>query len=475
VPDVPYDDIIASLENQGLSEEEINKVLTALRDMEKNRETRPTDDELDEEENDEDKDRDEDGEPDEEGKPEKLAENKKPKNPMKPVPSPEPPNSQRYEPEHGMEEFAPECVEIFNPRLGRDKRGKTFDRCDHKGKDGYALDFQNQGLERFEISDAPPRDAVRYAANMEIKVDSVNFTFLYLPASDVVITDFKVLDGPENIELYIDSVDNIRARLTRGGPARVRLAFNAWTPRTRSNRPLYRDVSQLRGSDTLLDAYYAGIDIGYDFKRATTHEVREVAADIMEVIDPDYFGAYIKMLRKYAFPPDDAVKDIRSRLRFAAVLHKLYSFCRTFGCDDIPDGDMLLEAAKNRRGVCRHRALIVFCICAAIGVPIRYVTNDCHAFVEVFIPSDKRWAGFDLGGCGGDEVGVEQRKKSRDELFVEWLMIELGLTRDDPLLYDLAAAGRIRMGEKAGIREVRTWFEDEDDGIGGEEDESEQE
>ena len=53
--------------------------------------------------------------------------------------------------------------------------------------------------------------------------------------------------------------------------------------------------------------------------------------------------------------------------------------------DDFPNdhGDIYLDLALSRKGVCRHRAFAFLVTALNIGVPTRFVANEAHAWVEV--------------------------------------------------------------------------------------------
>lgn len=60
--------------------------------------------------------------------------------------------------------------------------------------------------------------------------------------------------------------------------------------------------------------------------------------------------------------------------------------------------NIYLDIALSQRGVCRHRSLAFVITAQALGVPARYVENEAHAFVEVYLPR-QGWARIDLGGA----------------------------------------------------------------------------
>jgi hypothetical protein len=84
----------------------------------------------------------------------------------------------------------------------------------------------------------------------------------------------------------------------------------------------------------------------------------------------------------------------------ATALDKLVAYFRAFeaGAPPSPTGDVYLDLALSQRGVCRHRAFAFVITALAAGLPARYVTNEAHAFAEVWLP-DNGWARVDLGGA----------------------------------------------------------------------------
>lgn len=64
----------------------------------------------------------------------------------------------------------------------------------------------------------------------------------------------------------------------------------------------------------------------------------------------------------------------------------------------LESGDNTFNAMKLRLGACRHKASGFFVLATYAGVPCHYITNDCHAFVEIWVPGIG-WNMYDLGGC----------------------------------------------------------------------------
>lgn len=91
---------------------------------------------------------------------------------------------------------------------------------------------------------------------------------------------------------------------------------------------------------------------------------------------------------------------------YLAVLSQLVNYFRGFTVGDLPDesaGDLYLKLAMSRRGACRHRSYAFVVTAIQAGIPARYVENELHAFVEVFIPDARGRGGYfrriNLGGA----------------------------------------------------------------------------
>jgi len=85
------------------------------------------------------------------------------------------------------------------------------------------------------------------------------------------------------------------------------------------------------------------------------------------------------------------------------VVSKMVSYYRSFGpSTDSPtsQGDIYLDLALSKKGVCRHRSFAFLVTALNIGVPARLVHNEAHAWVEV--RADRRWHRIDLGGAALD-------------------------------------------------------------------------
>ncbi len=101
----------------------------------------------------------------------------------------------------------------------------------------------------------------------------------------------------------------------------------------------------------------------------------------------------------------EAAKAARS-LRISAAtplpvaLDRLARYFRGFEARPAPppSGNIYRDLFYSQAGVCRHRSFAFMVTAAGLGIPVRYVTNEAHAFVEVWAP-EVGWMRMDLGGA----------------------------------------------------------------------------
>lgn len=105
------------------------------------------------------------------------------------------------------------------------------------------------------------------------------------------------------------------------------------------------------------------------------------------------------------------------------LLGALVKYFREFEPGDPPpeSDDIYTDLALGKRGICRHRAYAFVVTAHGLGVPARYVFNEAHVFVEVWVPGrDAGWMRVDLGGGAerlviqGTEDKLRHRPRGRD-------------------------------------------------------------
>jgi len=83
------------------------------------------------------------------------------------------------------------------------------------------------------------------------------------------------------------------------------------------------------------------------------------------------------------------------------VLRTLVEHFRSFEESKQPPrdtGDIYLDLARGRRGVCRHRVYGFVITALALGIPTRFVQNEAHAWAELKV-QPLGWLRLDLGGA----------------------------------------------------------------------------
>lgn len=94
------------------------------------------------------------------------------------------------------------------------------------------------------------------------------------------------------------------------------------------------------------------------------------------------------------------------------AVRRLVAYFRAFApSDEIPSGrgDIYLDLALSKKGVCRHRSFAFLVTALHLGIPARMVVNEAHAWVEVY--DGTIWHRVDLGGAAAnlDENQDEQK------------------------------------------------------------------
>ena len=95
-----------------------------------------------------------------------------------------------------------------------------------------------------------------------------------------------------------------------------------------------------------------------------------------------------------------AALSINEDTSLDVALNRLVKFFRGFEAKESPptSGDIYRDLVDHQAGVCRHRSFAFMVTANALGLPTRYVSNEAHAFVEVWLPG-RSWQRIDLGGA----------------------------------------------------------------------------
>jgi len=104
----------------------------------------------------------------------------------------------------------------------------------------------------------------------------------------------------------------------------------------------------------------------------------------------------------------------RPSASLASVLDPLVSWFRAFELGQLPPASGVssyLDLALAQKGCCRHRSYAFAITAMGLGIPVRYVENEVHVFVEVFVPK-RGWRRVNLGGAPLDEQLVGGKGKT---------------------------------------------------------------
>jgi transglutaminase-like putative cysteine protease len=103
------------------------------------------------------------------------------------------------------------------------------------------------------------------------------------------------------------------------------------------------------------------------------------------------------------------------------ALARLVQYFRAFEPKQLvsPTGDVYWDLFTQQAGVCRHRSLAFMITANALGIPTRFVSNEAHAWVEVWAPRARGsreggWMRIDLGGAA---VSLEVKNVSGKAMY----------------------------------------------------------
>jgi hypothetical protein len=166
---------------------------------------------------------------------------------------------------------------------------------------------------------------------------------------------------------------------------------------------------------------------------------RQVRATYVLDAPRSYFGAALPQARTDALSaqvsplPEKVQRDALTFARelglvrgmdSATALTKLVAYLRSFEESKLaPEdtGNILLDLARGKRGVCRHRAYVFVIVAQALGFPARFVQNEAHAWVEVKLP-EVSYLRIDLGGAaeGLDPHALKDKPFYRPDVEDPW-------------------------------------------------------
>jgi hypothetical protein len=246
--------------------------------------------------------------------------------------------------------------EIFNPAITPHKRNRAFDALN----DETNLVIKDSTLQPIPIignTTDPERDLFYGALDMTLTAGEPQPLSSVSPESRILSykTSPKV-----SLRFYKDSADNFYVSSEES--TSVRLVFLTDAPKN----------------------YFNGA-----FPEVT---LSELPSNLVPFVSKKIKERAKRVIAKIGISENET--DYRS------ILEPMIKYFNSFEAGAFTpraDGDLYLSLSISKQGVCRHRAYAFTVTAQAMGIPTRYVFNDAHAWVEVYVPK-LGWRRIDLGG-----------------------------------------------------------------------------
>jgi hypothetical protein len=254
--------------------------------------------------------------------------------------------------------------EPFNPAVFPFKRMTALDAVD--ADEALVLADRSRPRSPLRVLGADRRQEGRDAfwGSIIIDLEPHKWVPLPSPATDARVLAVNVLP-PVQVELAHDGADNEYVMSPAGG--RHRLIWLTDAPQS----------------------YFAG-------------EVPPSLRILDEPKIPQAVPAVVK--RRAAQVMAKIGVDARPTVPLAVAIDHLVGWFRAFEPGEPPRAteSTYVDLALAQKGSCRHRSYAFVITALAMGIPARYVENELHVFVEVYVPR-VGWRRINLGGALVDE------------------------------------------------------------------------
>jgi protocatechuate 3,4-dioxygenase beta subunit len=328
-----------------------------------------------------DEDSDDDGVPDGEDPP-----------PLEPG---EPPGTN---PDTGATDGNVTIYEIFDPVLGSLKRWSSLNGLYYDSANSNPYTMYNYDTTKTEIF---PTNYEGYSQIFEgwiwmgITVTESSYTMIPSVSPDAEIIDYDSNATGVTIQFFKDGADNYYVQSNQ--EAIIDLRYRMGTNGSYFNREISDDLT--------LD------DMPEEVIIPITGE-SEVKENVKEFLQYRHDNGTIANEPLYWLWPENGIPETN----LALIINNLTWYFSAFieGDGDVPDPeppwDIYQSICINGIGACRHRSFGFFVTALALGSPTRYVSNEAHAFVEVYVPEDNEtfstshWKRINLGGTGGSNT-----------------------------------------------------------------------
>jgi hypothetical protein len=269
--------------------------------------------------------------------------------------------------------------EVFTPSVQPFKRSTAHDMVDELGR----LTVRDPSLRPITVGEAAPdhwrdRRRARFVGEILVELSSSWPTPIPGVAGEQRVVRYATSDN-ESVEFLQDGAGNLFARGVQSRT--VRLTYVIEAP-----------------------------DFSFAVDRVPALAVREVAASVPESLRPTA-PSWLEERARSVF----SQLNIDPQGRFDVLLSQLVGHFRAFRDAELPGqgANLYVELATGGVGACRHRAYAMMLTMQSLGIPARYVGNEAHAWVELFIPNSG-WSRVDLGGW---DVPLDARAPSERPRF----------------------------------------------------------
>ena len=265
--------------------------------------------------------------------------------------------------------------EVFDPAVFPFKRMTALDAV----AEDETLIVSDKSLRTMPLYGAGARLAARDAFWGSIVIDTAPGKWVPLPsvAADVRVLSYRS-EPPAQLELARDGADSVYARLS-------------------SSDGTVRGLHRLVWLEDAPREYFAGpVPSSARFDR--------IPPALIHALPPTVQAHAEQVLR--ALHIDRAAAQGQPIVK---TLDTLVQWFRGFETGELTEhsDSRYLDIALHRRGSCRHRAFAFVITALALGLPARYIENELHVYVEVWLPGVE-WRRIDLGGAlvAGDTEGM---------------------------------------------------------------------
>ena len=291
--------------------------------------------------------------------------------------------------------------EIFDPVLGTSKRWTSLDGLLYDDQASNPTDMYNMynfDSDKYEIFPTNYQDYSNVFEAwiwMGITITTTEFTRIPSVSPDADIIDYDPNSTDVTIRFYKDGADNFYVQGSEDTV--IDLKYRMGTNGSYFNRPISTDLT---------------IDDIPDEAIREINGDEQVKQNVKEFLQYRLDNGTIANEPLYWLWPENGTPETN----LALIINNLTWYFSAFieGDGDVPDPEEPWDAYQticiNGIGACRHRSFGFFVTALALGAPTRYVSNEAHAFVEVYVPEDNEtfsashWKRIDLGGTGNSNT-----------------------------------------------------------------------